>query len=116
MPERIINNEFWQFVTKIIIPAFITTTITIAIDMKNNVSKVSFLTAFMSVIIGVGGAYLMGDYIMEKMQGGQITIAVSVVTLLTEKTFKFFLHKLKVDQILTDIFDAIIGVFLKNKN
>lgn len=111
-----LNSEFWQFMTKIIIPAFITTTIAIAIDMKNNVSKVSFLTAFMSIVIGVGGAYLCGDLIMEKMEGGQVTVCVSVVTLLTEKTFKFFLHKLKVDQILTAFFDSIIGIFSKNNN
>lgn len=109
MPERIFNNEFWQFLTKIIFPAFITTSITIAIDMKNNVSKVSWLTAMMSIIIGVGGAYLAGGFIMEKLTGGQITIAVSVVTLLTEKTFKFFLHKFKVDLFLTALFDGILG-------
>lgn len=79
-------------------------------DLKNNVSKVSWLTASMSVIIGVGGAYLSGNLIMENLKGGQIPIAVSVVTLLTEKTFKFFLHKFKVDLFLTAICDSILGI------
>lgn len=116
MPERLLNNEFWQFMSKIIIPAFITTAITIAVDVKNDVSKVSWLTILMSVIIMLGGAYLSGDLIMEKFKGGQVPIAVAVVTSITEKTFKFLLHKLKVDQILTALFDSVISIFAKSKN
>ena len=116
MPDRIfLNSEFWQFMTKIIIPSFITTAVAVAIDVKNDISKVSWLTILMSVIIGVSGAYLCGDLIMEKCTGGEIPVAVAVVTSLTEKTFKFLLHKLKVDQILTAFFDAAIGIFKTKK-
>jgi len=115
MPEQILNNEFLKFMTKIIIPATITTAVAIAIDVKNNISKVSWLTIFMSMIIGLGGAYLAGDYIMENLHGGQVTLAVSAVTMLTEKTFKFFLHRLKVDEILQSFFDSLIEIFKPKK-
>lgn len=104
MPDRILNNEFWQFMSKIIIPALVTTAVAVAVEVKNDVSKVSWLTILMSVTIGLGGAYLAGDLIMDKFKGGEIPIAVAVVTSLTEKTFKFLLHKFKVDQILTSLF------------
>lgn len=117
MPERILNTELWQFMSKIILPAFITTAVAIAVDVKNDVSKVSWLTILMSVIIGLGGAYLSGDIIMEKFQGGEIPVAVAIVTSLTEKTFKFLLHRLKVDQVLTTIFESFFGsVTNKNNN
>ena len=116
MPEKILNNEFIAFMSKIIIPAFITVAIATAIDVKNDVSKVSWITVFMSFIIGVGGAYLAGDLIMEKYQGGEIPVAVAIVTSLTEKTFKYLLHKLKVDQFIAAIFDAIFGAISGNKN
>jgi len=109
MPEHILNSEFMKFLTKIIVPALITTAVAIAIDVKDNVSKVSWLTIMMSVIIGTGGAYLCGDLIMERFKGGEITIAVSLVTTLTEKIFKYFLHKFKVDEFLTSVFNLFIG-------
>lgn len=115
MPDKILNNEFIAFMTKIIIPAFITTAVAIAIDVKNDVSKVSWLTIFMSIIIGVGGAWLAGDLIMEKFKGGEIPVAVAIVTSLTEKVFKFIIHKFKVDQVLTAIFDSVFGSFNKTK-
>lgn len=95
--------------SKIIIPALITTAVAIAVDVKNDVSKVSWLTILMSIIIGTGGAYLAGGVLMEKLQGGQLTIAVSITTLLTEKTFKFLLHKLKVDQLIMQMINSVIG-------
>lgn len=115
MPERILNNEFWQFMSKIIIPALVTTAVAIAVEVKNDVSKVSWLTILMSIIIGLGGAWLAGDFIMEKFKGGEIPIAVAIVTSVTEKTFKFLLHKFKVDRILTGIVDQLLGAFIKTE-
>ena len=115
MPEQILNNEFLKFMTKIIIPATITTAVAIAIDVKNNISKVSWLTIFMSMIIGLGGAYLAGDYIMENLHGGQVTLAVSAVTMLTEKTFKFVIHKFEFDKFIARMFNLFLGTELKDE-
>lgn len=115
MPERILNNEFLQFLTKIMIPAIITTAVAVAVDVKNDVSKVSWLTIMMSFIIGCGGAWLAGDYIIERFKGGELTLVVAIVTSLTEKTFKFIIHKLKVDQILTSIFDSLFRIKTEKK-
>lgn len=115
MPERFLNNELWQFLTKITFPAFITVGVMTAIEMKNNVSKVSWLTTSIALVIGLGGSYLCGDYILAKVPSECVTLAASGVTLVTEKTFKFFLHKFKVDQFLTAIFDGILGMFTKSK-
>lgn len=115
MPDRLLNNEFIAFMSKIIIPALITSAVAIAVDVKNDVSKVSWLTILMSIIIGTGGAYLAGGMLMEKLEGGQLTIAVSITTLLTEKTFKFFIHRFKVDIFLLQIIDAFFGTKLTDK-
>lgn len=115
MPDRILNNEFIAFMSKIIIPALVTTAVAIAIDVKNNITKVSWLTVFMSIIIGLGGAYIMGDFIMENVTVKAVPIAVSGVTLLTEKTFKFFIHKFKIDELLLSVIDLFLGTSLKDK-
>lgn len=115
MPDRILNNEFIAFITKIIIPALITTAIAIAIDVKNNITKVSWITVLMSIIIGLGGSYIFGDMIMENVQSKAVPVAVSAVTLLTEKTFKFFIHRFKVDELIVSIIDLLLGTSLKDK-
>ena len=109
MPEKILNNEFIAFMSKIIIPALITTAVSIAIDVKNNITRVSWLTILMSIIIGFGGAYLCGDMIMERCKGGEIPLAVSAVTMLTEKTFKFVIHKFEFDKFIARMFNLFLG-------
>lgn len=109
MPDRIINSELWQFFTKIIVPSFITVGVMTAIDMKNDVSKVSWLTTTIALTIGLGGSYLAGDFILAKVSPECVTLAASGVTLVTEKTFKFFIHKLKVDALIMRLVDSVIG-------
>lgn len=109
MPERFLNNDIWQFLIKIMFPSFITVGVMTAIDMKNDVSKVSWLTTTIALTIGLGGSYLAGDFILAKVSPECVTLAASGVTLITEKTFKFFIHKLKVDTLIMRLIDSVIG-------
>jgi hypothetical protein len=103
MPDKLVQQEFSELFIKILFPAFLTVAVGVAIEMKNDRTKVSILNAFLSFVIGVSGAYLASGFIAENYQGGKFTIIVCTVTLLTEKTVKFMMNELKVDVFLTAV-------------
>lgn len=106
MPEKVLQEEFSELFIKILFPAFLTVAVGVAIEMKNDKSKVSTLNAFLSFIIGIFGAYLFSGIIFENFTGGAVTLAVSAVTLLAEKIAKFVMYKLNIDVFLTAIVEA----------
>lgn len=65
------------------------------------------LNALLSFIIGIFGAWIFSGIIFENFKGGAITIAVSAVTLLTEKTAKFIMYRFDIDLLLTSIIELI---------
>lgn len=107
MPDKLVQQEFSELFIKILFPAFLTVAVGVAIEMKNDRTKVSVLNAFLSFVIGVSGAYLASGYIAENYQGGKFTIIVCTVTLLTEKTVKFIMNKFDIDVFLTAILDYL---------
>ena len=115
MPDKLVQQrqEFSELFIKVLLPAFLIVTVSVAIEMKNSKTKVSWLNAILSFVIGVSGAYLASGFIAENFQGGKFTIVVCAVTLLTEKIVKFIMNKLDVDAFLTAVLDYL---FQKLKN
>jgi len=101
------QQEFSELFVKVLFPAFLTVAVGVAIEVKNDKSKVSMLNAFLSFVIGVSGAYLASGFIAENFKGGAFTIVVCTTTLLTEKTVKFFMNKFNVDLFLTTMMDFL---------
>lgn len=101
MPDKLVQQEFSELFIKILFPAFLTVAVGVAIEMKNDRTKVSVLNAFLSFVIGVSGAYLASGFIAENFKGGSFTIVVCTVTLLTEKTVKFMMTQFNIDIFLT---------------
>lgn len=105
MPEKLVQQEFSELFVKILLPAFLTVTIGIAVDMKNRKSKISFINVLLSFIIGVAGPYLMSGLISEIWSGGKFTVAICISALLTEKIVKFIMNELNVDLFLKAFFE-----------
>ena len=108
MPEKLVQEEFSELFIKILFPAFLTVAIGVAVEMKNDKSKVTWLGASLSVLIGVGTAYLFSGIILENCKGGMIIVWASIVTSSAEKTAKFLMYKFDIDLFLKTIFDIIL--------
>jgi hypothetical protein len=119
MPDRIINNEFYIFLTKIIFPAFLAVGVKISIEMKKNKAKVSFLNILLSMIIGVGGAYLSSSLVLKNVSSENVPIAIALIAITSEKIGEFFIYKLNIDSFLTAIiegfFEYISNIFKVKK-
>lgn len=117
MPEKLLQQEFSELVTKILFPAFIIGSVSVMVEIKNNKNRVSWLNAFLSVFIGIGGAYVCSGVIFEYFQGGSVMLVGGAVTLLTEKTVKFIMYKFNIDTFLTALlnsfFDFILNLRIK---
>jgi len=106
MPESIVNNEFYIFLTKIIFPAFLAVGIKIAIEMKKNKTRVSFFNIFLSMLIGVGSAWLSSDIVLNNCDVDNVPIVIALIAITSEKIGEFLIYKLNVDLFLTAVFDG----------
>lgn len=116
MPEKLIQSEFYQFFIKILFPAFIAVGIKIAIEMKRNKSKISYLNVFLSMLIGVGGAYLCSDWVRSTFHENNVSIVIAVIAILSDKIGEFMIYKLNIDGFLTALFNSFFDFILKLKN
>lgn len=109
MQEKIkeIPEEFWNWIIKILLPALIGISISIAIKMKNK--KMKFIHVFLSLIIGIGTAYLTGGYIIHNFNPDLAPMIIAVVTILGEKIGYWLVFKFKVDEICEGVIRSIIG-------
>jgi hypothetical protein len=103
MPDKLVQQEYSELVTKILLPAFITVAVGVAVEMKNNRDKVSFLSVLLSLVIGLGVAYIFSGIILERFKGGNILLVAGLITSISEKLAKYFMNKLNVDIFLTAI-------------
>lgn len=106
MPEKFVQSEFYIFLTKIIFPAFIAVGVKIAIEMKKSKNKVTLFNIALSMIIGVGGAYLSSDLVMNNCDKNNVPIIIALVAITSEKIGEFLIYKLNIDLFLTAIFEG----------
>lgn len=119
MPDKILNSEFYIFLTKIIFPAFLAVGIKIAIEMKKTKSRVSFLNIALSMLIGVGGAWLSSDTVLANCGPAKVPIVIALIAITSEKIGDFVIYKLNVDGFLTAVvdgfFEYLINIFKARK-
>jgi hypothetical protein len=106
-----LNNDISEFITKILIPAFAGISLKIAIQMKR--TKVSFLSVILSFIIGIVVAWLCSDLIRTHVHQNYYSASIAVVAISGEKIGDFFVNKLKVDDFLGAIINAVRDVIIK---
>src|SRR6478735_5473243 len=85
MPEKLIQSEFYQFFIKILLPAFLAVGLKIAIEMKSSKTKVTALNVFLSMIIGVGGAYICSDWVRSYFDADNVSIVIALIAITSDK-------------------------------
>lgn len=109
MPEKSTLQE-------ILFTAFLAVGVKIAIEMKRTKSKISILNIVLSMIIGVGTAYLASDLIIKLFSNEWLAIVIAVVAILSEKIGEFLIYKFNVDVFLSAILDVVLSSITKSKN
>ena len=115
MPDKILQNEFYIFLTKIKFPAILAVGVKIAIEMKKNNFKVSFFNICLSMLIGVGGAYSSSDFVIKNVSQDYISVVIALIAITSEKIGEFLIYKLNVDLFLTAFIDSFITILTKKK-
>ena len=109
MPEKSTLQE-------ILFTAFLAVGVKIAIEMKRTKSKISILSIVLSMIIGVGTAYLTSGLVIKYFSNEWLTIVIAVVAILSEKIGEFLIYKFNVDVFLSAIVDVVLSTITKSRN
>lgn len=108
MPEKSTLQE-------ILFTAFLAVGVKIAIEMKRTKSKISILNIVLSMIIGVGTAYLTSELVIKHFSNEWLAIVIAVVAILSEKIGEFLIYKFNVDVFLSAIIDVVLSSITKSK-
>lgn len=110
MPERFINNEYTQFFVKIIVPAILGVGMKIAIEMKKNKAKISFINVCLSMFVGVAGAYIASGLIQSELDTKYQSIAIAFIAIISDKIAEYIIYKLNIDGFLTAFFNGLFDM------
>jgi len=106
-----LDEEFKNFLLKIIIPALVAVSIKLAIMSQR--TKISTFNIIGSFVIGVGVAYLSGGIILETVAANYVPLVIGVLTLVGEKFAYWLLFTLKVDKMAVSFLEYVIGLLKK---
>lgn len=106
MPERLLQNEYYVLLTKIILPAFLAVGMKLAVEMKKTKTKVSIFNIALSMIIGVGGAYLSSHLVTKHFNEENVPVIIAIIAITSDKIGEFLIYKLNIDMFLTSIFEG----------
>ena len=95
---ELFNDEIKSFFVKIIIPAFVAVSIKIAINAKTK--KVTFAQVIGSFVIGIGSAYIFGDYVMESFTHEWQPMVIAVIAISGDKIGSYFMDRVNVEKIV----------------
>jgi hypothetical protein len=76
--------------------------------------KTSLLNVLLSLLIGIGGAYISSDVILDTFQAKYISIVIAIVAIISDKIGEWLIFKFKVDIFLTSLVEVFISA-LKQK-
>lgn len=106
-----ISNEFYQFITKIVIPASIGISLKVAIQMRKE--RISFLSVALSFIIGISSAKIFEPIISDNIPTNYHSMSIAIIAISSEKIGEWFVYKMKIDEFLGAILNAIKEVIIK---
>ena len=107
------NEENASFIIKTLYTALVASGIGIAAK-KLSGKKITFITAILSLFIGVGVAFLSHDLIYYYVTEKARTIVVSLTAILGEKIANYLIFKFNVNLFLDAIQETFLNYF-KNK-
>lgn len=106
MPEKQIPiiDEILALFFKVLLPALIGVSIKIAIEMERK--KMTIKRAIISVIAGVGLAWLSSGVIIRVIGIDYQPLMIAVVAITAEKVMEYMLYKFNIDMFLGALLDA----------
>ena len=106
MQEKIsyLSEETIALIFKVLPPALIAVTVSIAFKMKKE--RITIFNAFLSIIIGVGMAWLISPFILDIKSEKWHVPLIALVAISGDKIAEYFVYKLEVELILKAIFDV----------
>lgn len=107
MPDKYFqNNEIYQFIIKIIFPAFIGVGVKLAIEMKKSNTKLSAFNICTSMLIGVSMAYIFSGVVQRIFHETYVPGIIAVIAMMSEKIGSWLLYTFKVDILVAAIIDT----------
>jgi hypothetical protein len=100
------NLESKSLLVKILVPAFVAVSIKLAVQSRKE--KLSLFGVIMSIIAGVGCAYLSSGYVTKVCSDEALPIAIAVITITGEKITYWLTYKFQFDV----IGDALIQILI----
>lgn len=113
MPDKFANSEVYIFITKIIFPAFLAVGVKLAIEMKKSETKISLFNIALSMLIGVGGAYISSGLVQKQCDEEYIPVVIALIAITSEKIGGFLIFKLDIELFLTAIVETFFDAVLK---
>jgi uncharacterized membrane protein YqaE (UPF0057 family) len=112
MPERFLNSDFYQFIIKIILPAFLGISLKVAVQMKR--TKLSILNVILSFVTGISAAWMFSGLVHKSVPEDYQSICIAIIAISGEKIGDFLVYKFRVDDFLSSIVDAIRQIIIKS--
>lgn len=117
MQEKVsyISNETIALIIKVLPPALIAVSVSIAFKMKKE--KITVVNAILSIIIGVGTAWIASPFILDIKSEKWHVPLIALVAISGDKIAEYFVYKLDVDVFFAAVMNAaqdfIINIFKK---
>lgn len=111
MPERLLNTDLYQFLTKVLIPAFVGISLKLAVQMKR--TKLSFLNVSLSFITGICVAWLLSNPVKLYVPQDYQAVSIAIIAISGEKIGDFLVYKFRIDDFLGAIVEAVKEVLIR---
>lgn len=99
--KNLFTEEVKSFLLKIIVPSLVAVSIKLAVMSRNG--KISMFNVIVSLITGVGSAYLFADYVMSSFSHQYIPLVIALITFSGEKIGVYFIVKFNVEEFISTL-------------
>jgi lipopolysaccharide export LptBFGC system permease protein LptF len=106
-----IDEEVRTFIAKIIVPALVSISVKLALQLKRY--KMSFVKVLLSIIIGIGSAWLSSGWVLENFEGGKVPVVIAAITITSEKIGYWLMDRFDVGSVIDGFLNGLFSKFKK---
>lgn len=101
---------------KILIPAMVGVGFKLAIEMKKTNTKVSILNVILSMVTGVGAAWILHAPVEDMLHPLYVSPAIALIAIVADKIGEFVIYKWRVDTFILAILNHMVNAFTPKDN